>query len=1197
MAGERQSQNALPGEDSPGETILAEAWVPGAGNGLERLLRLCATHLSRGEAAVAFAELVKASRAGPLEPRLAAALVRIALEAGTASAALKLFDEAREIAEGEVLIALERQHVRLLRRMGEHARALKVLEGLLLLKPQDRRARRTVQWVLEKSGNWEALDAALEAEGREAHRRFEWRRAAAAAVRRARVAEARFQDPGRAVLRLGQAALILEEGVLDAEALPLRIRWFEALIAHGAAPHAISDAARTLVRIATRARRLELADEVLERHGLSREGKPREPAPFGVIADGDVGALGFEDTDVRTPAVDDPFEELPTAASEPPPTIEFAPASSAAFGPSAGPAGEIQFPLESASPPAPELGEAAPADTDAQLLRQREAQFVARGDWKELAAFYRQRAQRATRASEVADVLTRLAELLETELENPIEAAAVYGELVARTGDRHALIEQVRLLREAGDALGLRRALDVAVREETGESARFGGLLLRAQHALDTRDPAGALGDFKIVLEREPQNPEALLGQLEAASRLDLGIDPQPAHRALESLPRTHPSRTDWVRRFARAVRDPALSEWAWNEVALAAPDEEEAQDELLTTLRRRGDDAALVAVLQRLLAREPRGIRARPRRRELWSALDRLGRTPEALQEIRLAARYEPGHREAWLALFERLAESGVHEEAAWALEHATTSTEDDLEREALWRRLADFCRDVLNEPDRASVYAGRAAAMRRDREISAAEAAATLARRTGASGKHAAITPRRAAEPPAPRAEPRPPLGEEPERASARQAGIAPARSAKPPVPRAEPPSGRHRAIEPPAHEQTELAADARAPDADDRLRTEIEVPIVAAPPPRAPAPPPAPPPAEADPLEVTSGDFVVPDEALLGADAPIAATSHHVAGSHLKSSLDQERLFERVRARPLESDGYRALAESFGGRGEAPRAALMLEIADSLDGRGAEGEEAPQLMLSATDRAGLRHPTLREGAGELLSLAGHALCRLFPAKGRMAGSREEFRIDSGRGARQAADALLAAVRILGLRAPDVYLAEDNGPPFSLAWTQGPRLLVGRTAVDYPLPPAELRFFAGRALFTQTPDLMVLRALRKEQLYAALEVLGRAVKPSRGGNPEVKLVRSALAPKSLERIRALYEQHAPTLRYGVLADAARHSANRAGLAVCGAVTPALDALRAKKALAREMEELIRFAASERHLQLRRRGSALRGS
>jgi hypothetical protein len=179
---------------------------------------------------------------------------------------------------------------------------------------------------------------------------------------------------------------------------------------------------------------------------------------------------------------------------------------------------------------------------------------------------------------------------------------------------------------------------------------------------------------------------------------------------------------------------------------------------------------------------------------------------------------------------------------------------------------------------------------------------------------------------------------------------------------------------------------------------------------------------------------------------------------------------------------------------------------------------------------------------------------------------------------------------VRILGLRAPDVYLSEDNGPPFSMVWVQGPRLLVGRTAVDYPLPPAELRFFAGRALFTQTPDLMVLRALRKEQLYQSLDVLGRALKGDRGGSAEVKLVRGALPAKSIDRIRSLYEEFAPNLRYGVLADAARHSANRAGLAVCGSVAPALDALRAKKALAREMEELISFAASERHLQLRMR-------
>jgi hypothetical protein len=53
-------------------------------------------------------------------------------------------------------------------------------------------------------------------------------------------------------------------------------------------------------------------------------------------------------------------------------------------------------------------------------------------------------------------------------------------------------------------------------------------------------------------------------------------------------------------------------------------------------------------------------------------------------------------------------------------------------------------------------------------------------------------------------------------------------------------------------------------------------------------------------------------------------------------------------------------------------------------------------------------------------------------------------------------------------------------------------------------------------------------------------------------------------------------------------MADAARDSSNRAGLIACGTVGPALAALRMKRALEREVVELVRFAASERYFQLR---------
>jgi hypothetical protein len=84
--------------------------------------------------------------------------------------------------------------------------------------------------------------------------------------------------------------------------------------------------------------------------------------------------------------------------------------------------------------------------------------------------------------------------------------------------------------------------------------------------------------------------------------------------------------------------------------------------------------------------------------------------------------------------------------------------------------------------------------------------------------------------------------------------------------------------------------------------------------------------------------------------------------------------------------------------------------------------------------------------------------------------------------------------------------------------------------------------------------------------------------------------VVRDAISQRSWERVRELTRTVAPTIDVAKLADGARSAANRAGLVVCGGVAPAIAALRAKKALPAETIELVRFAASERYLQLRGR-------
>ncbi|HEY0882846.1 MAG TPA: hypothetical protein VGD87_15000, partial [Archangium sp.] len=180
-------------------------------------------------------------------------------------------------------------------------------------------------------------------------------------------------------------------------------------------------------------------------------------------------------------------------------------------------------------------------------------------------------------------------------------------------------------------------------------------------------------------------------------------------------------------------------------------------------------------------------------------------------------------------------------------------------------------------------------------------------------------------------------------------------------------------------------------------------------------------------------------------------------------------------------------------------------------------------------------------------------------------------------------------SAVRILGLRSPDVYLSEDPGPPLALVYTTAPRIVVGKLAVKKEVTDAELRFFAGRTLFTQQPELMALRSLRREAVLRGLVLVSQVVE-GRSSPAETKIFRETVQGKSWDRLKQLVKVVGTRLDLGALTEGARHSANRAGLVVCGGIAPAIASLRAKKALPSEMMELVRFAASERYLQLRNR-------
>ncbi|MFB1482786.1 hypothetical protein [Corallococcus sp. RDP092CA] len=1392
-------------------------------------------------------------------------------------------------------------------------------------------------------------------------------------------------------------------------------------------------------------------------------------------------------------------------------TSEVVLPQSAAATPDASPAAPKRTPSvkssEPAAPPAPDASSARTAEEGAERAQsqRQEAQLIARRAWRELAQLYLKRADRAKDAPERAEALTRLAEVMENELQDSAGAARMYREIVELTGERTALREQVRLLSQREDASLVRRALDDAISRARTSRARAVALLTRGERQLNMGNAAKAREDFEAADALVPGMLPVLAGLVRSVSDEERFAQVERLRAACAAAARRTPDRLEALRVLAQTAEeslgDLRIAQWAWAEVLAENPDNDQPREHLLALARRLGDLPALSALLHAQLAREPRGPAARKAHLERVATLEAMGDAGAALAELRQAVRFEPGHKEAWLLLADRCTEREQFGEAAWALENAATATEDDEERQHTWERLALFCREVLNNTEKARLYARRAESLRKSREQRArppapeparpapaqavgvpppsvlvappvatgrvtakrkdlsdevtsntdvpsllqaeeaapgkrvsrakdgagrktsvssnavagtdvsgegkrgrAEARSAAAdraprkepgRATGASpdvppstkapsgshapvadtaanprrgdaakaaaarnasggetvqgteaqrrpaagktlvgspasladtapgaevplppkapsGRHASVATTSAAteasrqpkvpsgrhgsvstavptteasrHPKAPSGrhspvgpassateasrqpkspsgrrvsvaatssateaarQPKAPSGRhasvaatssateaarQPKAPSGRHPSVGPASSAteasrQPKAPsgrhvsvgttssapeasrqprspsgrhapvgatgadavrQPKSPSGRHGSVastsqdaEPPrraastkapvegpvslaesapapsgmsraakpraasttAQEPTSTPGDAvdrkpraaagppserttafgapLAPDAEPEARkaaapeestsqqasarnknagTQVReapsrverapraghAPRVALsasgvePPsaPRAPlsasgveppaaapramggtssrpaAPkgrggPEAPPdipflsqiPSEdededaqelgAGPVEATS---VIAWEAPPGRMDPVrrihragrpegtvsgpAPTRPQAGGRPTVGSTETREtpaatpdaappadatsaeplVFKLVRERPLDPKPYRGLVDHFEQRGDATRAALMRELADALEGRDAPAPRVQRGTLTHQERAGLRHPGLRTPAGELLACVGIALCRLFPSPARIASTSEPLRASSGPGAAAVLDALNTAARLLGVPLPELVAGDDDTANITPLHTTTPRLVVGRLLVQQPPTNAELRFHAGRALFSLSPDLLALRALRKDHLLRALALLSSVLRNPKDAGDDARVVRESLSPRALERAALLMEPGTRDFDATLLVAAARDSANRAGLVACGGPGPALTALRARRPHESELEELVRFAASERYLALRDPAEAARG-
>ncbi|WP_163786754.1 hypothetical protein, partial [Myxococcus vastator] len=420
----------------------------------------------------------------------------------------------------------------------------------------------------------------------------------------------------------------------------------------------------------------------------------------------------------------------PSEASPPPATSRAAPEPDARAGTMEVSLAELEAALAAASGDAPnEKGRASEAsvgpreDDTEELTRSQkvEAQLIARRAWAELAQLYLKRADRAKDASLRADALARLAEVMENELHDPAGAARMYREIVELTGDRAALRDQVRLLASRGDASLVRRALDEAIRRAPAGRARAGALLTRGERWLHMGELKKARADFEAAESSAPGLLPVLAGLLRCVSDAARPAIAERLRVALAAAPRRAPDRVEALRVLAQvaeeSLSDLRLAQWAWSEVLTESPDSEQARVQLTTLTRKLGDTTVLSRLLRAQLARESRGPAAREARLELVATLEAQGDADAALNELRQAVRYEPGHKEAWLLLVERLLARDHLGEAAWALEHAATAMEDDAERERTWDRLARLWREVMGNPERAQVYARRAEGIRQAR------------------------------------------------------------------------------------------------------------------------------------------------------------------------------------------------------------------------------------------------------------------------------------------------------------------------------------------------------------------------------------------------------------------------------------------------------------------------------------------------
>jgi tetratricopeptide (TPR) repeat protein len=338
------------------------------------------------------------------------------------------------------------------------------------------------------------------------------------------------------------------------------------------------------------------------------------------------------------------------------------------------------------------------------------------------------------------------------------------------------------------------------------------------------------------------------------------------------------------------------------------------------------------------------------------------------------------------------------------------------------------------------------------------------------------------------------------------------------------------------------------------------------------------------------------------------------------HLDRSVATMRA--RLKHDPFETFAYQALFKIFGWR-KAPDGSFC--TAQILDCLGQAGPEEREFL--ETHRAGVGAPgsaladpehdewlfvrSVPGGFRQVFQLLAEPFTKLFPGDIRTHGASRADRVNSiDHPMRRIGDVL---ARDLGVNAYELYILRSNPTLLVVENTVPPAILIG-SALCEDATEDEILFLMGRCLWMVRKAMILPSRLRPEDLEILVGGVVRQYSADfQPSDADLKALQEATRqvnraiPKKLrqELMGFALECSGPTVELRTLGGAIVHTANRAGLLACRSIHAAMTSLRriagklrtpqtpADRALSlrgnEEAEELLRFAVSDAHFELRR--------